>query len=66
MAGRRAAFREDIERPLLEAALSWAVGGRGLDFPAAVDEWADEAEGLGYEPTMTPEEARERILGLKD
>lgn len=66
MAGRRAAFREEVERPLLEAALSWAIAGQGLDFPVAVDQWADEAEGRGYEPTMTPEEARERILELKD
>ncbi len=65
MAGRRAAFRQEIERPLLEAALSWAVGGRGLDFPVAVDQWADEAEGRGYEPTITPEQAREGIVELE-
>ena len=58
---RKAWFRDEVERPLYEAALSWQAGCRGLECPPDIDHWAEEGRKFGFHPTMTPEEGQARF-----
>jgi hypothetical protein len=59
-------FRENQERPRLEAALSWEAGCKGLECRPEVEVLADEGRERRYGPTMTPEEGRRTLRELHD
>ena len=54
---RMVAHRKTEYLPLLEAALSWR-SGTDVEEHSYADSLANEAEGLGIVPTMTPEEGK--------
>lgn len=61
IARRRAVFFDSVERPLLEAAISWRDGWtRFSEARADVEEWAQRGADLGLTATMTPDEGKRR------
>jgi hypothetical protein len=60
LAERRAWVRENLCRPMYEAACSWQAGCQDLECPRDVDDVADEGRRFGFKPTMTLDEGKAR------
>jgi hypothetical protein len=61
---RKKWFRDNVERPMYEAAVSWQTGHKGLICP--VKDWAKKGREQGFTATMTAEQAEACFPKFRD